>query len=100
MIGIEIINSTNPFDFGDKLEIFLNEHPEAKFILGSVKGIEGGKGVFAVYSYDKLNSPVIEPVKAPKPKKVKKPEPLKTPEELEREQKLAEIERLKKEIGQ
>ena len=53
MIGIEVINSTNPYDFGEKLEIFLNEHPEAKILFGSIKGIEGGKGVFAVFSYDK-----------------------------------------------
>lgn len=53
MIGIQIINSTSPYTFGERLEEFLNEHPEANVLAIKLKGIEGGKGILGVVSYDK-----------------------------------------------
>lgn len=61
MIGIKFIDSSNMRTFAERLEIFINEHPEAKILFGQIKGIEGGKGIFAILSYDKKEEIKIEP---------------------------------------
>lgn len=53
MIGIETINATSGRAFAGLLETFLNEHSNVKILYMTLKGIEGGKGIFAVLSYDK-----------------------------------------------
>ena len=53
MIGIEFIDASNMRTFAERLEVFMNDHPDAKILFGQVKGIEGGKGVFAILSYKK-----------------------------------------------
>lgn len=60
MIGIKIINTSHPRAFAERLEEFLNEHSDAKILFGSIKGIEGGKGVFAILSYDKKKKPTVK----------------------------------------
>ena len=61
MIGIEFIDASNMRTFAERLEVFMNDHPDAKILFGQVKGIEGGKGVFAILSYKK-DEPEPEPI--------------------------------------
>jgi len=53
MIGIKVISNTNIRNFELNLEKLLAEHPDAKVIFGAIKGIEGGKGMVVVFSYEK-----------------------------------------------
>lgn len=53
MIGIKVISNTNNRNFELNLEKLLAEHPDAKVIFGAIKGIEGGKGMVVVFSYEK-----------------------------------------------
>lgn len=53
MIGIETINATSGRAFAGLLETFLNERSNVKILYMTLRGIEGGKGMFAVLSYDK-----------------------------------------------
>lgn len=71
MIGIKFIDASNMRTFAERLETFMNEHTEAKILFGQVKGIEGGKGVFAILSYDKKEESRPEPAPIPVPKKPK-----------------------------
>jgi len=57
MINIEVIDSSNMGVFGRRLETFLNEHPDAKILFTALKGIEGGKGIFCILSYEKEDLP-------------------------------------------
>ena len=95
MIGIKFIDSSNMKTFAERLEAFINEHPDAKILFGQVKGIEGGKGVFCILSYNKKEKPKPKPLPKPIPKPKK---PKKTPEELEiikLKEQVAELEALK-----
>lgn len=63
MVNIKVIDSSNMGVFGGRLEEFLNEYPDAKILFTALKGIEGGKGIFCILSYEKKEEP--------KPKKPK-----------------------------
>ena len=62
MIGIEVITSTSFERFGERLEAFLNSYPNAKILMYSIRGIEGGKGFISVLQYDKKEEPKISVV--------------------------------------
>ena len=62
MIGIKVISNTHLSNFEENVEKLLTEHPDAKVIFGAIKGIEGGKGLVVVFSFEKKESPIGEPI--------------------------------------
>ena len=47
-------------NFEENVEKLLTEHPDAKVIFGAIKGIEGGKGLVVVFSYEKKDNSKTE----------------------------------------
>ena len=95
MIGIKVISNTNIRNFELNLEKLLAEHPDAKVIFGAIKGIEGGKGLVVVFSYEKKEEPkpeVNEKVEARIRAKLKTAE-IEKVKAAEKEAKKAELEK-------
>ena len=91
MIGIKVISNTNIRNFELNLEKLLAEHPDAKVIFGAIKGIEGGKGMVVVFSFEKK-----EP--KPLPKVDTKALEAEAKAKAAKEAKKAEIEKLQAEL--
>ena len=99
MIGIKVISNTHLSNFEENVEKLLTEHPDAKVIFGAIKGIEGGKGLVVVFSYEKkeskpipkVDTKAIEKAKAAKAEKDKTEKRIKQKLELEAKHK-AELE--------
>ena len=64
MIGIKVISNTNFKTFEDNVEKLLAEHPDAKVMFGAIKGIEGGKGLLVVFSFEKAEAKPLPKVDA------------------------------------
>jgi len=93
MIGIKVISNTHLSNFEQNVEKLLAEHPDAKVIFGAIKGIEGGKGLVVVFSYEKKDNSKAEALEKAKEEKAQKETEIaeKAAKKAELEKKLAEL---------
>ena len=87
MIGIKVISNTHLSNFEENVEKLLTEHPDAKLIFGAIKGIEGGKGLVVVFSFEKKESKPIPKVDTKAVEKAKAAKAEKEAKKLELEAK-------------